>query len=510
MAGKTVIDQLVVEFGLDPKKFTAGQKEVMSGLKDMQNQAKRTGEDTEKSAEKSDSAFAALGKRVLTVAAIFKVLSYTTRTTLEAARATYALSNASRQLGENSRMLRNFENIGEIFGSTAASVTKSVQGIKQAVHDLAFNGQMSQQLVQLGRLGVQFQNRDGRARDFKDIYLDTAGALQRGVSSGTFTESDALMMAESAGFDPGLARSMVGGREGAALALARQEARRQVSAEDIAAATANEQAVTSAGQAKDTAFTAAQTKASGFITGTAGTFENAWTKGATGDLAGAWEALTEPVQAGLRNLAESADKASVSIGGWVRSMAGKGRAGYELTIQNAAKRYGIPAETLAGVLNVESRFDPAAANPSGAVGIAQLKPEFFPGAGVDPMADIETAAKYLAKLHGSFVKSGSSDGDAWDKALMSYNGGERRVRTSNVFGDGSSGRDLTGETISYPGQVYEYAMSRDSGGGGGTTNVDIAEVNVITSATDANGMATGAADALKRKLTAAQVDQGMQ
>jgi soluble lytic murein transglycosylase-like protein len=512
VSGTTVIDKLIIELGLDPKKFTEGQKKAAAGLKELREDAKETGDDVSASADKGSNALMALGKRVLTVAAIFKVLSYTTKNILEASRATYGLVNASRLLGESPRMLRNFQNIGEIFGSTAESVSKSVQGIKQAVHDLAFNGTMSNQLVQLGRLGVQFQDgKTGRARDFKDIYLDTASALQRAQSSGQMSESDALMFAESAGFDPGLARSMVGGRDAASHALARQEARRQVSGDDVAAATANEQAITSAGQAKDTAFTAAQTKTSGFITGTAKSLEGAWTAGATGDISGAWQNLVEPATVALGDLADSAVSAADALVGLAHRQAGKGRAGYESAIQDAARKHGIPVETLAGVLDTESRFNPNAVSPAGARGIAQLMPGLFPGAGVDPMKDIDTAAAYLARLHGSFMKTGSNDADAWDKALMSYNGGERRVRTSNVFGDGSSGRNLASETVSYPGQVYDYATAHSKGGtAGATTTVDIGEVNVITSATDANGMATGASDALRRKLTAAQADQGMQ
>lgn len=516
MAGKTIIDSLVVELGLDPKKFKQGEKESVEALRDLEKNAKKTGEAVQESADKGGNALMSLGKRVLTVAAIFKVLSYTTKNILEASRATYDLANAGRLAGESARGLRNFENVAEIMGGTAEGARKSIQGLKQALFDVKFNGQWSQQLTQISRLGVKVQGAGGKPRDFKDVYLDTAAALQNNISTGKMSESEALMFADQAGFDPGLARAMVGGRDSASLALARQEARRQVSGADVAAATANEQAITSAGQAKDTAFTAAQTGSSGFITRTAGGLEAAWNGGATGEIGAAWEgvrAAIEPVTTGLGDLADSAVSAADALVGLAHRQAGKGRAGYESAIQGAARKYGVDPELLAGVLHTESRFDPNAVSSAGARGIAQLMPQYFPGAGVDPMKDIDTAAEYLARLHGSFVKSGSSDADAWDKALMSYNGGERRVRTANVFGDSSSGRDLTSETINYPGQVYEYAMARGGGPGGSTatTNVDIAEVNVITSATDANGIAGGIVDATRRKFTAAQApSQGPQ
>lgn len=511
---KTIIDALVYELGLDPKNFKKGEKEAVESLRNLEKQGKKTGEGISESVDKGSSSIMALGKRVLTVAAIFKVLSYTTKNILEASRATYDLGNASRYLGESARSLRNFENIAEIMGGTAEGARKSVQGLKQSLFDLSFNGQVSNNLRWISRLGVATQGRGGKPRDFGDVYMDTADALQKNISSGKMTESEALMSAESAGFDPGLARSMIGGRDAARLALAHQEARRQVSPEDVAAATANEQAITSAGQAKDTAFTAAQTKTSGFITGTARSLEGAWAAGATGDIGAAWENLIEPVTKGLGDLADATRSATATLWGMARTAAlGKGPEAYRGAVLSSARAHGVPAEILAGVLGAESDWDPKAVSPAGARGIAQLMPAYFPGAGVNPVDDIDTAAKYLAQLHGSFTKTGSNDADAWDKALMSYNGGERRLRTSPVFGDGSSGKSLDSETVNYPGRVYDAAAQwrEGMGGTGGTTTVDIGEINVVTSATDANGIASSIGDATRRKLTAAQApSQGPQ
>lgn len=511
MAQKTVIDELIVTLGLDPKNFKKGEKEAAAALVDLKKESNETNKTVQEGADKSGGAIMALGKRVATVAAVFKTLKWATQNILEMSRATYDLANASRLLGEAPRMLRNFENVGEMFGGTADAVRKSVQGIKQAVHDLAFNGQMSQQLVQLGRLGVQFQDSRGRARDFKDIAMDTAGALQRNIASGNMSESDALMMASSAGFDDGLSRAMIGGRDALELALARQENRRQVSAEDVAAATGNEQAITSAGQAKDTAFTAAQTGAAGFIQRTASVVEGVYHGGATGDAGVAWDAWTnaiEPVTTGLGDFTDGLRDATDALLGSARALGGKGRSHYEGQIQASARKYGLNPEILAGVLNTESRFDPSAESAAGARGIAQLMPQYFPGAGVDPMVDIDTAAGELARLKQSFKKTGSSDAEAMDNALMAYNAGERRFRTSSWATEG--GEPLSGETTSYPGQVYDYATSHSGDvAPGSTTTVQIDEINVVTSATDANGIAGSIADATQRKLTAAQVDPGM-
>ncbi len=518
---KTVIDSLIVELGLDPKKFKQGEKESVEALRDLEKNAKKTGEAVKESADKGGSAIMALGKRVLTVAAIFKVLSYTTKNVLEASRATYELSNNARLLGESAKGLRNFENVAEIFGGTAEGATKSIRGLKQALFELSFNGQMSQQLVQLSRLGVNVNGKGGKPRDFKDVYLDTADALQKNISSGRMTESEAMMFGESAGFDPGLVRSMVGGRDAASLALARQEARRQISDGDIAGATAAEQAMTSAGQAKGTAFERLGSEGGGYAGATrvAGALEGAWTAGATGEIEAAfdgWKAAIEPVTAGMGDLADATVSLAQSFVGAAHRMSGRsgGAASFRGTVDDAARRHGIPASLLHGVLATESNYDVDAVSGAGAVGIAQFMPATAAGrgftAGVDPNRDIDEAAKYLAELRNSFLKTGSDPAAADDYALMSYNAGQRRVRTSSMYPGGTG--QLTPETLAYPGRVYDAAAGwRGDGASGGTTTVDIGEVNVMTAATDSAGIASSIDGALKRKLTAAQApSQGPQ
>jgi Transglycosylase SLT domain len=87
-----------------------------------------------------------------------------------------------------------------------------------------------------------------------------------------------------------------------------------------------------------------------------------------------------------------------------------------IPVLNAAEaRNGIPNDLLARQCDEESAFNPEASNPSGAVGIMQLLPKFFPGAGQDAVKDIETAAEYLASLFKRF-----SD---WQLALAGYDWG---------------------------------------------------------------------------------------
>lgn len=503
MASQTIIDRLVVEFGLDPKKFTQGQKQVVDGLKEIEGRAKRTGDTVDKSAKQGDSSLAALGKRALTVAAIFKVLSYTTKNILEQSRAVYDLANAGRVLGESARNLKNFENVAEIMGGTAEGARKSIQGLKQAVFDLTFNGQMSQQLVQLGRLGVQFQDSRGRARDFKDIYLDTATALQRQVQSGQMSESDALMFAESAGFDPGLARAMVGGRDAASLALAKQENRRQINGTDIAEATRAEQAITSAGQAKDTAFQAAGSAGAwGAAARVATGLEGAWTGGATGDMSVVWEGwktAIEPVTTGLGDLADATKAATEALWESARRAAGNSRGIRNNNPGNIRALPGQKADAQGfrifdsmgeGVAAMDRQLDRYAGRGKNTV--ASIISTWAPPNENDTQAYINSVAEQMGVDPNATLTD--ADRAGLIAAMATHETGVR-------FDDANVADVLS---------LQQQAVGRDFGGGssGGDMNVQIDSITVNTAATDAGGIANDISGAMKRKLTAAQADGG--
>jgi soluble lytic murein transglycosylase-like protein len=81
---------------------------------------------------------------------------------------------------------------------------------------------------------------------------------------------------------------------------------------------------------------------------------------------------------------------------------------------------GIPTNLLARIGYQESHFradiiSGAVTSPAGAVGIMQLEPEFFPGAGQNPYDDIATAGTYLASLYKEFAD--------WQVATAAYNDG---------------------------------------------------------------------------------------
>lgn len=90
------------------------------------------------------------------------------------------------------------------------------------------------------------------------------------------------------------------------------------------------------------------------------------------------------------------------------------------TLNNTEGHYGIPRDLLARVAYEESHFrqdiiSGQTLSSAGAIGIMQLLPRYFPGAGQSPAADIDTAGNLLFELYTRFHD--------WQVALAAYNWG---------------------------------------------------------------------------------------
>ncbi len=92
--------------------------------------------------------------------------------------------------------------------------------------------------------------------------------------------------------------------------------------------------------------------------------------------------------------------------------------------QDAANKYGVPANLLKAVAKVESNYNPNAVSSAGASGVMQLMPATAKGLGVtdvfDPVQNIHGGAKYLSQLYKKY------DGNL-ELTLAGYNAGPGNV-----------------------------------------------------------------------------------
>lgn len=95
---------------------------------------------------------------------------------------------------------------------------------------------------------------------------------------------------------------------------------------------------------------------------------------------------------------------------------------YLAAIYASEAKYNLPKNLLARLIYQESRFNPLAVSPVGALGIAQFMPATAKQFGIDPrnwQQSIDAAGKYLSQLFARFGR--------WDLALASYNWGAGNV-----------------------------------------------------------------------------------
>ncbi len=123
--------------------------------------------------------------------------------------------------------------------------------------------------------------------------------------------------------------------------------------------------------------------------------------------------------------------------------------GFDSLFSSAEQQYGLPPGILAATAHVESRLNPQAVSPKGALGLMQIMPATAQALGVNPL-DPAQAVQGAAKLwHQNLQASG---GDI-DKAAMMYNAGPKPSHWNNP------------ETRAYPGKLAAALGPQTQGGG---------------------------------------------
>ncbi|RQH05472.1 lytic transglycosylase domain-containing protein [Paraburkholderia dinghuensis] len=131
-----------------------------------------------------------------------------------------------------------------------------------------------------------------------------------------------------------------------------------------------------------------------------------------------------PGKAGLRIIVEAYAPASITA---KRSTPSRNRADAVLVsnvIDEASRQFRLQPELIRAVIDVESRYDPAAVSDKGALGLMQLMPDtarrFAGGDMLNPRENVLTGARYLRFLLDLFNND-------MELTLAAYNAGEDAV-----------------------------------------------------------------------------------
>ena len=529
----TVIDQFVIKVKLDTSEYEAGQKKLSKATKqtkqDIETAAVGVGEalasigkNTEKTGDVMSSVMGKGGVIGIAIGSLIYAGKILDDKMFQIARGVRQVGIEGKAFNTTAANLRNLQNASEMAGGSMEDATQSVGGLAQSLYNLKFNGQVSESIRMVGRLGVNFTDSYGKARDFNDVLVDIADSLDRNKAAGKMTDSEAFFAAGQAGLTGGMQILANSGGANVRAEIARQGGRRQISNETLATATRLDRSTISLGQgfvaqgglAGIDKFGNARAGVNETLEGTAkntidalGEFSDAVSKAAKSlyDFTGG--SMEDRARALIARGKATGSVSTVSSDLSVLDGVGK----YRSDIIGASKKYGIPAEVLTGLIRTESGFNPNASNSSGAKGLAQLMPDTGAMLGVVPgqnaSADIDAAARYLSKLRSSAEIAGFTSDESMRFAVDAYHTG---------IGNLASGKNIGPESMAYAGKVlagtkYEntdHPWMPDSASRGSTVNIN-GDIVVHTQAKDAQGVADGIGNALTRnKLLTTNVEGG--
>lgn len=220
----TVIDELIVRLGLDPRNFTKGQKQAAAELAKTRAELRKLGQEGQQELDKIGEAIGGLRRGALAFTSALLgaggLITFATKITQVDA----ALGRFTRSTGENAERVSIWGNTIQRMGGDAGAFQNTLGGLIGQFEQFAATGQSS--LIPFLRgLGVQLTTDTGKMRSFEDVLLD----LTKRVSS--MRPAQAQWWLRSMGIDDGTINAMLKGEAALRRMLREQEKVQAVSKE---------------------------------------------------------------------------------------------------------------------------------------------------------------------------------------------------------------------------------------------------------------------------------------
>lgn len=178
-----VVDELVVTLGLDPSKFTQGQKDALDSFKRTQEQAVSSGKEIESQGRKTTEYFSNLKREAIGLLAVFLggrgIKEFVGHITSADAATGRLAKTVNMTVGELSAWQSAFEQVG----GTAGSAAQAVQGISGAMNNALISGEIPMFANYIGGL---FDKTTGRLKDVGEVVKELAD-LTKGMDPAIAT-----------------------------------------------------------------------------------------------------------------------------------------------------------------------------------------------------------------------------------------------------------------------------------------------------------------------------------
>lgn len=539
----TIIDALVVTLGLDGGPYKRAARDAA------REQAKLK-ESVKKGSNEVGDALKDVGRQVATLVLGFEgvkgALSFFAELNVGQAN----LGRFSKNLGESAREVNTWDSAIELAGGSAKNAEADLMGLSNSLTALKATGDVSPLILLFQRMGVSLTDSQHKTRKLTDLYKDLGDKLKQ------YNRADAFNLGRQAGLSEDTLNLILQERGERERLLQLAESNNRVTEDSVKKAAELQEEWRGIGQAVKGFGTEILTFVTPYVKDLFGWIQNIFTgvkntgflQGVFTVLGGAIRVVVDLVKVAWSGLSQLFDllansKAGKFLVGLLEKLKGFGKefvsqadrfadeyapsdkkatapvkpkttTDYRNKIAQTEKELGIPTGILDKLARTESNYNPNARNArTGATGIVQLLPKYFPNAGKDASADIDEGGKYLLQLYRQF--------GSWELAAAAYNTGPGNLKKILA-----GAKALPKETKNYVGSIFgpndnalkaaQFANAQTgpaaSGGGGNTstTTIDIDQVTIhAPNARNADDIAAEFPGAMKRKGVVAQADSGM-
>lgn len=226
----TIIDSLLVKFGMDSSEFRRGQDDVDNRLRRTGASADTTGKKLKKTGTDAKEGFETAAKSAVKFLAIIGGTMAIKNFISQQIESAAALDRLSKNLNQNVSDLSAWSNATEMAGGTAAGLQGTMEMLSTAQTELMLTGQ-SGLIPYFSALGLSMTDVRGKAKPVDEILLSLSDKFAR------MDRPTANNMGKMMGIDPGTMNLLLKGRAEVELMIRRQKEHTAVTDKQAAAAT---------------------------------------------------------------------------------------------------------------------------------------------------------------------------------------------------------------------------------------------------------------------------------
>lgn len=202
----TIIDELVMRFGLDGSQFDAGAKKATGNLKKLKDDAGKTAKSMEDEGKRAARFFTEMQRAAMQFFAVLAGSTGLTQMITQVIQLEAHLGRLADRTGQATESLQAFGNVAELLGGKADEMQSSMSALSQAMVNMKYKGEMSPMLLFFSQVGVSVGTANGQMRDQEAILLDLASASEK------MSKQDFFNLAQSSGISPSMIEVVMKGR----------------------------------------------------------------------------------------------------------------------------------------------------------------------------------------------------------------------------------------------------------------------------------------------------------